>query len=386
MRTTGTTLSAAAVIENGRKLAATLAARSPEIEASRRVPTDVLDDLIAAGSFRILLPRTHGGVGATFLEALELYETLATGDASTGWTVMIGATGWCDLAALPRATFDALFPPSADVIIAGAFAPSGSITSVDGGYEVTGRWGFASGCEHATWLFANAVEGFTDGNPLMRVAVLAPTDLTIEDTWNVVGLRGTGSHHFSVHGAVVAPERTFVPLTDPPCVDTPIARIPSPTVFALAIAAVAIGTARGALDEVVALAHGKVPLLAAGPLATDPLFHRDLARIDAGLAAGRALLVDTAGRLWERAGIGAEATLGDRGRARAAATWATDAAVAATVFAYRAGGGSALYDESPLQRRLRDVHAITQHFLVRPDSLRAAGGILAGQGLSIPVF
>jgi alkylation response protein AidB-like acyl-CoA dehydrogenase len=386
MTTVDSSLSAAVVLADARRIAAGLGDRAREIEAARRVPPDLLQELITAGCFRILLPATHGGAGAPFPEALELYETLAAGDASTGWTVMIGATGWCELAGLPRATFDALFPPSADVIVAGAFAPSGSIAPVDGGYELSGRWGFVSGCEHATYLFLNAVEGVADGHPLMRASVLDSADVTIEDTWSVAGLRGTGSHHVSVGRAVVPSERTFVPLVDPPCVEVPIVHMPTPALFALGIAAVAIGAAQGALDEVVSLAQGKVPLLAPGPLATSPLFHHDLARADAGLAAGRAVLAEATGRLWERAAAGADVALEDRARARAAAAWATDAALVATEFAYRAGGGGALYEESPLQRRLRDVHAMTQHFLVRPDTFVTAGGILAGQGLAIPVF
>jgi indole-3-acetate monooxygenase len=386
MTTLEANLSAATILDGASPLATPLGARAAEIEAGRRVPPDLLAELVAAGCFRILLPPTHGGAGAILADALSLYETLARGDASTGWTVMIGSSGWCDLAALPRATFDSLFPPSADVIIAGAIAPSGSISPTDGGYELRGRWGFASGCEHASYFFANAVEGVRDGHPLMRISVLDPDVVTLEDTWDVVGLRGTGSHHFRVNGALVAPERTFVPLTDPPCVDVPLVRIPTPAVFAAGIAAVAIGTAQGALDEVVELAQTKVPLLGAGPLATGALFQHDLARAAAGLDAGRALLHETTDRLWTRAEAGAEATLEDRARARAAAAWAVDAALAATAFAYRSGGGAAVYADSPLQRRLRDLHAMTQHFLVRPDTFVAAGGVLAGQGLSIPVF
>jgi alkylation response protein AidB-like acyl-CoA dehydrogenase len=386
MTTIDSTLSAPTVIGRARGLAAGLRERSAAIEAARRLPPDLLDELVGSGCFRILLPRTHGGIEATLPQALELYEALAEGDASTGWTVMIGATGWCELAALPRATFDALFPPGADVIVAGAIAPSGSISPVDGGYELSGRWGFVSGCEHATCVMVNAIEGFADGQPLMRVSVLPPAEVTIEDTWNVAGLRGTGSHHVRVERAVVPAERTFAPLDDPPCVDVTAVRVPTPAVFALGVAAVATGTARGALDEVVELAADKMPLLAPHALSTDPLFHHDLARADTGLAAARALLFDTAGRLWERAEAGDEATLEDRARARAAAAWVTEAARDATGFAYRAGGGGALYDESPLQRRLRDVRAMTQHFLVRPNTFVAAGGILAGQGLSLPLF
>jgi alkylation response protein AidB-like acyl-CoA dehydrogenase len=157
-------------------------------------------------------------------------------------------------------------------------------------------------------------------------------------------------------------------------------------VFALAIASVAIGTARGALATAIDIAHQRVPLLDASPLATDGQFHHDLARADAGLGAARSLVVDVAGRLYARAAGGDEAVLEERARARAAAVWATDTALAVTEFAYRAGGGSAVYDDNPLQRRLRDMHAITQHFLVRPNTFVAAGGVLAGQGLSVPVF
>jgi alkylation response protein AidB-like acyl-CoA dehydrogenase len=386
MTTIEATSPAPAVIDQARTLATSLADRSAEIEAARRLPADVLAELVAAGCFRILLPRSHGGSEATLAEALSLYELLAVADPATGWTVMIGATGWCDLAALPRPTFDALFTPEADVIMAGAFAPSGSISPINGGYELTGRWGFASGCEHATHFFANAIEGFADGQPLMRMSVLDAGAVTIEDTWRVVGLRGTGSHHFSVSGAIIPSERTFVPLTDPPGIDTPVVRIPTPAVFALGIAAVAIGAAQGALDAIVDIAQDKVPLLASASLATDRLFHHNLARADAGLTAGRSLLRTTTERLWARAAAGDDATLEDRARARAAAAWATDSAVATAEFAYRGGGGGAVYDESPLQRRLRDLHAMTQHFLVRPDTFATAGGILAGQGLSVPVF
>jgi len=373
------------LLEEVRALAAQAAARAAEIEAIGRVPRDFVDELAAAGCFRVLLPRSNGGAESTLAEALAVFEMLAAGDASTGWTVMIGASGWTDLAALPRATFDALFPASDDVIVAGAFAPSGSIVPVGDAYRLTGRWGFASGCQHATLFYANAVEGFADGHPRLRISVLTPDEITIEPTWDVAGLRGTGSHHFSVNGVVVAADRTFVPLVDPPCVDLPIARIPTPAVFALGIAAVALGAARGGLDDVAALAHEKVPLLAPGALAFDPLFHHGLARASTGLAAARSLVFEVATELWEHARDDT-VTLELRASARAAAAWAVDAALAAAEFAYRAGGGGALYSSSTLQRRLRDVHAMTQHFLVRPDTFAAVGAVLAGRGLSVPVF
>jgi alkylation response protein AidB-like acyl-CoA dehydrogenase len=369
-------------------LAPTIANRAAETETARRLPADLLAQLTAAGCFRLIVPPTHGGVGADLPTALQVFEAVAAADGATGWTVMIGAGAWVDLSGLPRATFDALFAAEHDVIFAGAFNPSGSIEPVDGGqsYRVNGRWSFASGCEHATWLFGNCVQGVVDGMPVLRAAVFAPDEVTIEDTWTVSGLRGTGSHHFRADGVVVAAERTFSPLADAPCIDAPIARVPPPAMFSLAIASVALGIARGALDEVVALSATKMPLLARAPLAGDPHFQWSLAEADTALRAARAIVQETAATVWATASAGDELTLVERARTRAAAVWATRRAAAAVDTAYEAGGGTSLYADCPLQRRLRDIRALTQHFLVRADTMTTAGAILAGQDVQVIVF
>ena len=375
------------VLEAARALAPTIAGRAAEIEAARRVPRDLLDEVARAGCFRLLLPSSHGGVGADLPAALRVYEALARADASLAWVAMIGGGAWIDLAGLPRASFDALFPGTGDVVVAGVFSPSGSIAAVDpDGYRVDGRWSFASGCEHADLLYGNCVEGVVDGVPQLRIAVFSPDQVVIEDTWTVSGLCGTGSHHFRVADLVVPADRTVMPMADEPCLDEPIVHVPPPALFALAIAAVALGTARAALDDVVALATGKVPLLDAAPLATNPRFQFELATADTELRAARALLHETAGSVWDTALHGAPFTLEQRGRARAAAAWVTARAAAVVDTAYRSGGGSSLYADSPLQRRLRDIHAITQHFLVKSDTLTTAGAILAGQDPAVMVF
>ena len=154
----------------------------------------------------------------------------------------------------------------------------------------------------------------------------------------------------------------------------------------LAIASVAIGIAQGALDDIVALAVDKVPLLAHAPLAANPLFQLELATADTELRAARALLYETAEAAWATAAGGAPFTLEQRARIRAAAVWATERAAAVVGTAYRSGGGSSLYADCPLQRRLRDINAVTQHFLVKRDTLTTAGAILAGQDVEVMVF
>ena len=335
---------------------------------------------------RILRPASHRGVGADLPDALRVFEALARADASVGWTVAIGASAWCDLAGLPRATFDALFAVDGEVIIAGAINPTGSITAVDDGYRVRGRWGFASGCEHANWLLANCVEASGDGDPRLRAAVISPTDVTIEDTWRVSGLCGTGSHHFRADDVLVPAARTLQPMTDEPCIDDPIVHIPPPSMYSLEIASIATGIAQGALDDIAALAVDKVPLFAHDTLAASPLFQFDLATAHTELRAARALLYETAEEAWALASGRSPFTLQDRAKSRAAGVWVTQRAAAVVTSAYRLGGGSSIYSDCPLQRRLRDIDAITQHFLVKRDTLIAAGAVLVGHEPAVMVF
>jgi alkylation response protein AidB-like acyl-CoA dehydrogenase len=345
-------------LQSARALHETIAKRAAEIERARRMPRDLLDALIAAGCFRMLLPTSHGGLAADLASAMRVLETLARADASVAWT----GTGAPRLRGSWRRG-----------AAAGVFSPSGSISPEGNGYRVTGRWSFASGCEHADWLFGNCIEGIADGAPKLRIAVFSPEQAAIEDTWNVSGLAGTGSHHFRVDGVVVPADRTLDPMVDDPCIDAVIARFPVPALASLCIGSVALGIGQGALDDITTLAQ-------------NAHFQFELARIDTELRAARALLFENAESLWATVAEGSPLTLEQRARVRAAAVWATTRASEVVTSAYRAGGGSSVYATSPLQRRLRDINAVTQHFLVRPDTLTTAGAILAGQGLAVPVF
>jgi alkylation response protein AidB-like acyl-CoA dehydrogenase len=316
---------------------------------------------------------------------MRLYEDLAAADASVAWIVMIGGAAWCDLVSLPRTTFDAVFSAPSP-IVAGAFNPSGAITPINGGYRVEGRWAFSSGCAHADWIYGNCVEGFADGGPVLRGALFRPDEIVVEDTWTATGMCATASHHFHVDDVSLPADRTFVPLGGEPCIDDPIAHVHTPAFVALVVASVALGIARGALEDVFALAGTKVPMLAASPLATNPLFQHDVAAADTELRAMRSLLHAAAAELWGAGVDRRPLSLEEIARTRAAAAWAAERAVHVVDTAHRFGGGTAVYAESPLQRRVRDVHTLAQHFIVRPDTLTTAGAVLAGQEPGVPVF
>jgi indole-3-acetate monooxygenase len=377
-----TTAPGAPVLDAVRELAPTIAARAGEIEAARRLPPDLVTDLTAAGCFGMLRPRSHGGAGVDLATSMRVYEDLSRADASVGWTVAIGAGCWLDLVGLSRSTFDAVFADDPDVKVGGAIRPAGVAAPVGGGYRVTGRWGFVSGCQHCDWIYGNCIEEGATGNgdmPPLRVALFRADEIEIEDTWSVSGLCGTGSHDVVADDVFVPTDRTFALLSAEPCLDDPLVRIPLPSPYVLQLASVALGIAQGALDDILALAVDKVPLFAGASLATNPLFQNQLGQADASLRAARSLVDGEAADAWAAALAGDAFTPEHRARIRGSGVWAADTAAAVVDMAYRAGGGSSLYRSSPLQRRFRDVHALTQHFLVKLDSLTTVGAVMAGQ-------
>ena len=365
------------VLEAVRELAPSIAARGDEIEGARRLPLDLVADLTAAGCFRMLVPRTHGGAEVDLPERVRILEELAKADGSVGWTVMIGSHAPGMLALLPRSMFDSMYANGPDVVVAGTFNPTGVATPQDGGYRVTGQWSFASGCQHAHWFLAHCL--VDDGRmPPVRMMVLPAEQVELKDTWSVAGLSGTGSHDFVVNDVFVPDDRTFA-LGDSACIDGPLHRIPELSFSTIGIAGVAIGIAQGALDEVLALATGKVPAFSGATLAANPLFQNQFAAVDARLRAARSLLESDAGSAWARAVAAQPFTNADLARIRADATWITHAAASVVDVAYTSGGGTANYLASPLQRRLRDIHALTQHFAIKLDTFTLAGAVLGGQ-------
>lgn len=359
-----------------RALAPAIAARGDEIEQARRLPLDLVDELVAAGCFRTLVPRSHGGDESELVDYLTMVEELARADGSVGWTVMLGAASTVMLGLLPPASFDAVYADP-DVILAGTFNPTGRATPVDGGFQVAGQWSFASGCQHAHWFIAHC--RVDDGRmPPLRMMVLPAAEVEIVDTWSTIGMCGTGSHDFTVDDVFV-PDQWSYSVFEPPELDFPLLRIPELCLSSMAMASVAVGIAAGALRDIVDLAAGKVTLFADSELAANPLFRNQVGAAAAALRAARTLLHHDAAEAWTMAQERIEFDDSVRARFRSGTTWITATAARVVDIAYRAGGGSALYSRSPLQRRLRDIHTLTQHFAVKLDTFTLAGAVLAGQ-------
>jgi indole-3-acetate monooxygenase len=368
-------------VDAARRLARTAAELAPEAERARQLPDPLVAELARAGLFRLCVPSAAGGLEAHPATLVAAVEALAAGDAATAWCVAIAATSGLLAGYLPEASAREIYAEPTTVV-AGVFAPRGRALPEGDGFRVSGRWPFASACRHTDWLMGGClVEGgapLPNGMPDVRL-LLAPTEaFTIHDTWHVMGLRATGSHDIELAGEHIPAERGASVFSDPPVQDGPLYAFPLFGLLALAISAVCLGIARGALDDLVALAGGKVPTGGRRTLAERSTVQADVARAEAALRAARALLDDAIGEAWEHAV--AERHVGVPGRAglRLAATHATAVGVQATETAYRLGGGSALYDSSPLQRRLRDAHVATQHMLVAPATWELAGRVLLG--------
>jgi alkylation response protein AidB-like acyl-CoA dehydrogenase len=359
-------------VEAARRLAPTAAELAPAAERDRQLAEPLVAALADAGLFRLCVPAAAGGLEAHPATLVAAVRALAAGDAAAGWCVAIAATSGLVAGYLPEEAARTIYAEPA-TMVAGVFAPKGRATQEPGGFRVSGRWPFASGCRHADWLMGGCV---VEGG--MRLMLAPAEQFTIHDTWHVMGLRATGSHDIELDAVHIPAERTASVLGDPPVQPGPLYAFPLFGLLALAIAAVSLGIARGALDDLIALAGGKVPTGGKRTLAERGTVQAEVARAEAAVRAAGALLDESVGAAWERAAAGSGVDVEQRAALRLAATHATAVATRATDSAYTLAGGSALYESSPLQRRVRDAHAATQHMLVAPATWELAGRVLLG--------
>jgi alkylation response protein AidB-like acyl-CoA dehydrogenase len=371
-------------LDAARRLATTAAELAPEAEERRQLTEPLVSALGEAGLFRLCVPASVGGLEAHPATLTAAVQALAAGDAAAAWCVAVAATSGLLAGYLPEESARAIYAEPASMV-AGVFAPKGRATAEKGGYRVSGRWPFASGCRHADWLMGGCVvddDGtvrvLPNGMPDVRLVLAPAQSFAIHDTWHVVGLRATGSHDIELDGVHVPSELSASVFSDPPLQPGPLYAFPLFGLLALAISSVCLGIGRGALDDLVAMAGGKVPAAGRRTLAERATVQAEVARAEAGLRAARALLDDAIGDAWEGAVASGSVDAGCRAGLRLAATHAAAAGLQATESAYRLGGGSAIYDDNPLQRRLRDVNAATQHMLVAPATWELTGRVLLG--------
>jgi alkylation response protein AidB-like acyl-CoA dehydrogenase len=327
-----------------------------------------------AGLFRMLAPASAGGLESEPAVLVESVEALARGDGAAGWLVAVCSTAGILTAYLPPERAGDLFADPL-AITGGVFAPRGRGDRVDGGIQVTGRWPFASGCEHCAWLLGGVM---VEGEAAPRLAVAPREQVTIHDTWHVAGLRATGSHDIEMDRLLIPDGHSASVLADQPTAGGPLYAFPLFGLLAIAIAACGLGIARGALNELVALAGGKTPAGGTRPLAARGAVQSEVAQVEGALRAARSGLLAAVDEAWEAAQATGAVTVAHRTGLRVAATHAARTAAEVTTQLLRLAGGSAIYDSVSLQRRWRDAVVAGQHMLVAPPTLELTGRLLLG--------
>lgn len=376
----------AGLVKAAQALAPRIRGCRDEIERERRLPAAVVAEMHAARLFHLLVPRQAGGLEVDPATACRAIEEIARADGSAGWNLMIGVEQGIFAAYLPRQSALTVWGENANAVTAGGGAPLGRATAVSDGYRVKGRWRFASGCGHCSWLGANALlfdgdvqRRDADGAAITRWMLFPVQRARILDTWYTAGMRGTGSHDFVVDDLFVPEAFSFSTALDHPWPGTPLYTIPYPSFVAITMAAVALGIARSAIAAFAVLAASKVPVGAQQPLCERPAVQAAVAQAEALLRSSRALLYDAIDEVWQAlpppdAFISVE----QRAALRLASINAAVCCARAVDLMYEAGGGSAIYESNLLARCFRDVHTLTQHFQITPPHYETLGRILLG--------
>lgn len=368
-------------LARARELAPVIAAAAEEIERRRELPPSLRERLIEEGFFRLLLPRTLGGAELPPPRYVPVIEEIAKADASTAWC--LNQTSGCSMTA-------AYLAPDAAREVFGdrhgilAWGPGpGEARIVEGGYRITTKFSFASGSHDANWLGAHlpivAHDGrprrHRDGSPIVHTLLFPKSAAKMTDIWHVVGLRGTGSDQYAVEDLFV-PQRFCVARDDDGARRESglLYRFSSLQLYSSGFAAVAMGIARGALDAFVELARDKVPRGAKRTLRDNNVVQSQVAQAAAKLGAARAFLLGALAEITaavECSGNGL--TLDQRMTIRLASTFAIHQARDVVDTAYHAAGATAIFAANPFERRLRDVHTVSQQLQGRQEHYETVG-------------
>ena len=394
-------------VASARALTPLLDAAAPRIDAAKGLPPDILDALFDAKMFRMLLPRSLGGAELDLPTFFEVVQAIAEGDASAAWSV--AQSNACAMSAAymePAAAHELFADPRA--VLSWGF-PQGKCTlmPVDGGWKVSGTWGFGSGSRHSTWLGGHCVvvdakgevQKHANGQPVERTALFPRSAVTIvDDQWAVLGLRGTGSDTYAVKEWFVPSEFCVVPRAVGRDQQQPPDAVPdveterrepgtlyrfSPTMmYQAGFSAVAFGIARAILDSFIKLANEKTPSGAPSMLRDSSVIQARVAASEARLASMRVWLAHSIRESWEGCVASGQHGFNDRVTMRLASTFAIREVRQVVQDAYDDAGATAIFEMHPFERRLRDMNAVTQQIQSNPMHLQTVGQHYLGMKVS----
>jgi alkylation response protein AidB-like acyl-CoA dehydrogenase len=374
-------------LDAARELSPKIRAAADEIEQGRRLPPHLVQEMQRAGVFRMAMPRAWGGPELDFLSQMRVIEALSMADASAGWCAMIGVDGGYMTAYIDQTVAREMYP-DIDSVTAITFAPPGRAVKTKDGFTVNGRWPFASGCQNATWLIGHFAifDGDSpllqpNGLPETRFGFLPAEECEIIDTWNTNGLRGSGSHDWTVKDRFIPEQRTFNLAAPTMYRKGPLYTLPNLLLYK--VCGVALGIARGAIEDFIALAQNK-PMTFKSPSARKAMLRDEtyaqctVAQVEAMVSSARGFVFEAFGDVWNTLLTGDLPSLIQRARARLAMVHASTACTQAVELLYKANGGSSVYAGNAFDRRQRDIQTANQHTTVSLKTWEVTGRVLLG--------
>jgi resorcinol 4-hydroxylase (FADH2) len=380
--------SPAELIQRARDLVPEIRARAQETERNRRISPEIIAKVRAAELLRTTRPKEFGGFEYDAVTALEIALTIAAADASTGWAVNGALSNGISFGHYPLEAQRELWGGGDDPFSCACFAPTGTAVPADGGYVLSGKWSFASGVDHASWIrlgaFIKSAQADAAGDGAFFLLPIG--DVEIEDNWFVYGLCGTGSKNIIVHDAFV-PAHRVLRFADTRAGRTsgadhhqnPLYRLPLLVSGASMLASTAVGAAKGALADYREMTTGRTTrgALAGGGLAMAEFATVQLryAEASAAVEAAELILMTNVRNAMTQLRAGEEITVADRIRIRRDQAYATKLALQAVELLNASTGGAGLQLSNPIQRAWRDVNAVARHVSLNWDAV----GTMYGQ-------
>ncbi|GAB3457666.1 3-hydroxy-9,10-secoandrosta-1,3,5(10)-triene-9,17-dione monooxygenase oxygenase subunit [Actinophytocola sediminis] len=370
------------VLANVRELLPAFRDRAQDTEDARRVSEESIKTLRQTGFFRLLAPIRYGGLESHPNLFYRAVRDIAGACGSTGWVAaVLGCHPW-QLGLFDDRAQQEVWAENEDTLVSSSYAPMGRATPVDGGFQFTGRWSFSSGCDHADWVLLGGLVLDDDGNPTdFRTFLLPGADYAIDDVWDTIGLRGTGSNDIIVDKVFVPEYRTLSFTETGRCQGPgqavnpgPLYRLPFASVFSCSISVPVVGMAQGAYDAYVEHTRARVRASTGGRAAEDTFNQVRIAEAASKIDAAVLQIERNLDQQMELATAGEKIPFPLRVRTRRDQVNATSSAIAAVDRLFESAGGRALKAGTPIQRFWRDAHAGRVHAINDPEKALAMYG------------
>ena len=354
-------------LDAARQLAPQIRAAADQIDATRELPRPLFEALADAGLFLMGVPRALGGLELDLPLYVQVIEELGKADASTAWAVNQGATFAMFAAFMQPDAARAIWTDKPRSVASNSPAPTAQAVVAPGGFRVTGKQGFSTGCMHASWVAAhaqvmeNGAVRQRNGKPEIRYCLIPKTEAQLHDTWRTRGMRGTGTHTFEVKDVFVPEDHTVLTSRDTLITDGPRYRIPQTLTFASGDGITALAVARSCLEAFFELAGAKAPRHLTGLLRDQATSQFTVGQAEALIGSARAYLMDGVSNIWNEAKQTGAVSMEKRVALRLAGTHAIRVAAQVVESIYSDCGGSAIFEGNLIQRHFQDIHVITQH-------------------------